>query len=70
MSEFIEQWVPAGYTFGEMHDNFVDWATSQAMPDWLANIPSMPLMFGAAVFTEMLRSLGVIPQPTPPVPCK
>ena len=37
VSEFIEQYVPAGYTFGELHDSFVGAATSAGFPDWLVD---------------------------------
>ncbi|NJD69194.1 MAG: RHS repeat-associated core domain-containing protein, partial [candidate division NC10 bacterium] len=70
VSEFIEQDVPAGYTFGEMHDSFVDAATRSGIPDWLANIPSMIPVYPVAVGTEVLRGLGILPQPTPPALCK
>jgi hypothetical protein len=66
----IEQYVPAGYTFGEMHDTFVDAATRAGIPDLLANIPSMIPMYGGAVVTEALRTLGILEQPTPPTLCK
>jgi hypothetical protein len=73
VSEFIEQYVPAGYTFGELHDNFVDSAIKAGVPDWLANVPSMGLMYKMARLMELLRSLGIIEQPTPPeqvTPCE
>jgi hypothetical protein len=65
--------VPAGYTFGEIHDNFVGSATSAGLPDWLVNIPSMISMYKKAVIVEVLRNLGIIEQPTPArqlTPCK
>jgi len=73
VSEFIERYVPAGYTFGEIHDNFVGSATSARLPDWLVNIPSMIFMYKTAVIVEVLRNLGIIEQPTPArqlTPCK
>jgi len=70
VSEFIEQYVPAGYTFGEMHDAFVDAATRAGIPDPLANIPSMIPTYGAAAVKEIMRSLGIVDQPTPPTSCK
>jgi len=66
ISEFIEQNVPAGYTFGEMHDSFVGAATNAGIPDLLINIPSMIPAYGAAVATEILRSVGILDQPAPP----
>ena len=73
VSELIERNVPAGYTFGEMHDGVVDAATKAGIPDLLANIPSMIPMFGVALGTEVLRTLGILEQPKPtrqPTPCK
>jgi RHS repeat-associated protein len=73
ISEFIEQYVPAGYTFGEIHDNFVDAATRAGIPDGLANIPSMIPMYTIALDIEVLRTLGILSQPKPqekPTPCK
>jgi RHS repeat-associated protein len=71
VSTLIEMRVPAGYTFGGMHDSFVDMATQAGVPDLLANVPSMPFVYVAAFFTEILRSLGIIDQPEPgSAPCK
>ncbi|MEW6429286.1 MAG: RHS repeat-associated core domain-containing protein [Thermodesulfobacteriota bacterium] len=73
ISEVIEQYVPAGYTFGEMHDSFVGMATSAGLPDWLVNIPSMPSVYNLAVTVELLRSLGILEQPSLPeqaTPCE
>ena len=58
--------MPAGYTFGVMHDNFVDAAVGAGIPDWLANIPTMIPVFAASVVTEVLRTLGIIEQPIIP----
>jgi RHS repeat-associated protein len=70
VSNLVERGVPAGYTFGEMHDAFVDRATNALLPDVLVNVPSMPFVYGAAVLTEILRSLGILQQPKPEsVPC-
>ena len=65
--------MPAGRTFGDLHDGFVDAATRAGIPDALANIPSMIPMLGIAIGTEVLRTLGIIDQPKPtrqPTPCK
>ena len=70
VSEFIEQYVPAGYTFGEMHDSFVDAATSAGIPDWPANIPLMIPTYGGALGKEVLRTLGILEQSIPPALCK
>ena len=65
ISDFIERYVPAGYTFGENHDSFVDWARSMGASDWLVNIPSMPHAYFYSVGQEALRSIGLISQPIP-----
>jgi hypothetical protein len=70
VSEFIEQYVPAGYTFGEMHDAFVDAATSAGIPDWLANYLSMLPTYEVALVKEVLRTLGILEQPAQPALCK
>lgn len=79
ISRFIEDRVPAGRTFGDLHDGFVDAATSVGIPDAVVNIPSMIPMYAVAIGTEALRTLGIFNQPTPvaqptttrqPAPCK
>lgn len=73
VSEFVERYLPAGYTFGQMHDSFVGWATMAGFPDWRVNKPSMYPMYWAAVAVEMLRAFEKLPQPSPPeeaTPCK
>lgn len=65
VSQFIENYVPAGRTFGEMHDAFVDMARNAGFPDELVNIPSMPSIYVDAVIVEILRSLEVLDQPAP-----
>ncbi len=65
VSELIEQHVPAGYTFGEMHDTYVDIATTAGLPDWVVNIPSMSTVYNIALTVEMLRALGILEQPKP-----
>ena len=70
VSRFIEDYVPAGRTFGEMHDSFVDAATGAGIPDWLANIPSMIPVYGAAIGKEVLRTFGILDQPAQPTSCK
>jgi RHS repeat-associated protein len=66
-SRLIEDYVPAGRTFGEMHDRFVDIATRAGIPDLLVNIPSMFPMYWTAQIIEDLRSIGVLKQPEPPM---
>ena len=64
IGNFIERYVPAGYTFGQNHDRFVDWGRGLGAPDWLVNIPSMIPLYGYSVGQEALRSAGLISQPT------
>jgi RHS repeat-associated protein len=66
VSEFIERFVPAGYTFGEMHDRFVDSGHYLGYPDWMINVPSMLPMYQIALTTEAMRSLGLFDQPAIP----
>ena len=63
VSEIIERYVPAGYTFGEMHDDYVRQALNSGMPELLINIPSMPRMYVAAVGVELMRSFRILEQP-------
>ncbi len=76
ISRFIEDYVPAGRTFGDLHDGFVDFTApegSASWRDWLTNIPSMGIMYDIALGTEVLRTLGILSQPTPKeksTPCK
>jgi len=70
ISELIEMGVPAGYTFGEMHDSFVDAATGVGFPDWLVNIPTMPFVYPVAIYKEVLRTFGILDQPAQPNECK
>ena len=57
ISRFIEQCVPAGRTFGEVHDARVDELISNGVPDWRANIPTMPGAYLDAVNLEIGNSL-------------
>jgi len=76
ISRFIENYVPAGRTFGDLHDGFVGFTSprgSAPWRDWLTNIPSMIPMYPIALGTEVLRTLGILSQPTPKEklsPCK
>ncbi|GEM_PF-634544 len=76
ISRFIEDYVPAGRTFGDLHDGFVDFTAPEGSASWrdgLTNIPSMIPMYAIALGTEVLRTLGILSQPTPrekSTPCK
>jgi RHS repeat-associated protein len=55
---FIDNHVPAGHTFGAMHDSAVGNMRSNGIPDWIANVPSMPGIYMAAVLREIVNSVG------------
>jgi hypothetical protein len=57
--------VHAGYTFDEVHDAFVGMATNAGLPDWMVNIQSMIPMYMVAQYLELLRSVGIVEQPSP-----
>ena len=66
ISTFIERYVPAGRTLAEIHDPLVDKLWALGVPDWIANIPTMPVAYVSAIGLEILRSLGIVNQPSPP----
>jgi len=53
----LEDNFPFFHTFGKLHDNFVDMGAIAGLPDWLINIPTMPLMYGLAVFKDSCNFL-------------
>ena len=57
ISRFIEQCVPAGRTFGKIHDDRYDEMISKGVPEWRANIPTMPGAYLDAVRQETGNSL-------------
>lgn len=57
IGRIIDDYVPAGYTFAQMHDNLVGAGTAAGLPDWLVNIPTMSSVYGAAVAKEAHRSI-------------
>jgi RHS repeat-associated protein len=61
ISKFIEHCVPAGRTFGEMHDAKVEKLTSGGVPDAKANIPAMPGAYADADMAEGGKSMGKLP---------
>ena len=69
ISSFVERYVPAGRTLAEIHDPMVDTFTGLGVPGWLANIPTMPSAYASAIGLEILRSLGIAKQPSPPNLC-
>jgi len=42
VGKIIDDYVPAGHTFGSLHDAEVGAYLKQGYPDWLVNIPTMP----------------------------
>lgn len=66
---FIETNVPAGYTFGQLHDSIVGSATEAGLPDWAVNLQSMLPSYWLAQYLVILRALGLVPQPEPPKSC-
>lgn len=85
ISRLIEDWVSAGRTFGELHDEFVGATADMGLPDPAFNIPSMPGMYIYAVEQEAARSFKNIaetvkdwlrrppapsPRPEPPLPAR
>jgi RHS repeat-associated protein len=57
LGRIIDNYVPAGHTFAEMHDNLVERATTAGAPDWLVNIPTMPTIYAVAVLKETHSSI-------------
>jgi RHS repeat-associated protein len=55
---FIDDYVPAGHTFGTLHDALVEIGLEIGLPDWMINIPTMPGMYFLAVGTELDNSLS------------
>ena len=53
---YIDDYVPAGHTFASMHDSLVGILTNNSIPDWLANIPTMPAAYAYAFTNELLNS--------------
>ena len=74
ISKAIEHCVPAGKIFGEIHDAKVDALRAQGVPDWRANIPTMPGVYLSAIRQESFRSfqalernlMNLIPRPFGP----
>lgn len=45
IGSFIDNYIPAGHVFGTSHDALVDSLVSMGVPDSLANIPTMPIVY-------------------------
>ena len=68
ISSFIEKYVPAGRTLGELHDPLNGALRSAGVPDWLANIPTMLPTYVVGIGVEVLRTFGILEQPQPTAP--
>lgn len=74
VSKGIEHCVPAGRTFGQIHDAKVDELRAKGVPDWKANIPTMPGAYWQAVKQEAFNSyvalernlMNLVPRPVGP----
>lgn len=74
VSKGIEHCVPAGRTFGQIHDAKVDQLRAKGVPDWKANIPTMPGAYLQAVRQEAFNSyqalernlMNLVPRPVGP----
>jgi RHS repeat-associated protein len=69
---FIEDYFPYAHYFAVVHDDWVDSLTSWGVPDWLANIPTMPAAYVYAFsetsysqFQDLLNYAGSILGLTP-----
>ena len=63
ISSFIERYVPAGRTLGEIHDPLVGTLTRWGVHDHLANVPTMGIAYNLAIWLEIFRSLGLVDHP-------
>lgn len=57
IGKFIDDYVPAGHTFGTLHDALVDTGHEIGLPDWLINTTTMPGVYVLAVNNEISNSL-------------
>ncbi|RFC35886.1 MAG: RHS repeat-associated core domain-containing protein [Candidatus Nitrotoga sp. SPKER] len=57
LGKFIDDYVPAGHTFGSLHDPAIDAYLKEGYPDWLVNIPTMPSYYWEAVVNETADSI-------------
>jgi RHS repeat-associated protein len=57
IGSFMDEYLPAGHTFGANHDRFVDYAIDDiGAPDVLVNFPSMVIMYPAAIVQEAINT--------------
>ncbi|MEO6421701.1 MAG: RHS repeat-associated core domain-containing protein [Candidatus Nitrotoga sp.] len=63
ISSFIENYVPVGRTLAEIHDPLVGALTRAGLPDIIANLPTIPLVYIVASYLEFRRFLGFAEQP-------
>ena len=57
IGSLIDDYIPAGHTFGLNHDAFVDMMTKGGWSDWMVNVPSMPSIYIYSVHEEINNSI-------------
>ena len=50
---FIEDYVPGMHDFGYIHDGIVRDLRKNNLPDWLVNIPTMPIASTASILGNL-----------------
>jgi hypothetical protein len=58
IGKFIDDYIPAGHTFGTIHDEVVDTLHHGGLPDLMINIPTMPIMYLLAIVAELDNSVN------------
>lgn len=58
IGKFIDDYIPAGHTFGTIHDEVVDTLHHGGLPDLMINIPTMPIMYMLAIIAELDNSIN------------
>lgn len=66
---FIDNYVPAGHTFGTIHDATVAAGQQLGIPDVIVNIPTMPGTYLLAVGVEIQNSIYKLLGKAPPNVC-
>lgn len=58
VGKFLSDFGPAMHTMSQNHDAFVDYMVGcRGLPDFLVNIPTIPMFYVAAVFQEIINSI-------------
>lgn len=66
---FIDDYIPAGHTFGTIHDEVVDTLHHGGLPDLMINIPTMPIMYFLAIVAELDNSVNKLKGKKPQSVC-